>query len=97
MVCHSQNGQRFDCQGFLTRKTERAFYARPFWCYNKVLTGAAMIFTVEYTNESQVGNQTLTMEIGADDLDSAWELLDQHWSHIDVDAVYAKESAYYGA
>lgn len=56
-----------------------------------------MIFTVEYTNESQVGNQLLTMEIGADDLDSAWELLDQHWSHIDVDAVYAKESAYYGA
>ena len=56
-----------------------------------------MIFTVEYTNEDCTGNQTLTMEIGADDLAAAWELLDLHWSHIDVDAVYAKESCYYGA
>lgn len=56
-----------------------------------------MIFIVEYTNEDLLGNQTLTMEIGADDLAAAWELLDQHWSHIDVDTVYAKEFAYYGA
>ena len=58
-----------------------------------------MIFEVYYTNEDCVGNQTLTLEIEADDLSSAWEIVDQNYSHLAVDFVAAKEDnfSYYGA
>jgi hypothetical protein len=53
-----------------------------------------MIFTVEYTNESQVGNQTLTMEIEAVNLADAWETVEAHYPHLAVETVYPKERAY---
>ena len=56
-----------------------------------------MIFTVEYTNELCTGNQTLTMEIEAENLAAAWETVEAHYPYLAVDSVYPKEYAYYGA
>lgn len=53
-----------------------------------------MIYTVEYTNEELTGNQTLTMEIEAENLAAAWETVEAHYPYLAVDTVYPKERAY---
>jgi len=54
-----------------------------------------MVFIVEYTNEDMTGNQVLTMEIEADDLDSAWSIVDEHYTDIAVDNVYPVKYGFY--
>ena len=56
-----------------------------------------MIYIVEYTNELCVGNQTLTMEIEAENLADAWKTVEAHYPHLAVDNIFEKESVYYGA
>jgi hypothetical protein len=56
-----------------------------------------MIYIVEYTDEACTGNQTLTMEISAENRADAWETVEAHYPHLAVDSVYEKESVYYGA
>lgn len=53
-----------------------------------------VIYTVEYTNEELTGNQTLTMEISAENLADAWETVEAHYPYLAVDGVYPKERAY---
>ena len=53
-----------------------------------------MIYVVEYTNEERTGNQTLTMEISAENLAAAWETVESHYPDLDVDTVYPRERAY---
>ena len=45
-------------------------------------------YIVEYTNEDLVGNQVLTMEIEASDLDEAYEIMDDLYPHFAVDNIY---------
>jgi hypothetical protein len=45
-------------------------------------------YIVEYTNEGLTGNQVLTMEIDASDIDEAYEILDDIYPFIAVDNIY---------
>ena len=45
-------------------------------------------YIVEYTNEDLVGNQVLTMEIEASDLEEAYEIMDDLYPHFAVDNIY---------
>lgn len=51
-------------------------------------------FVVEYTTEQLVGNQTRTMEIEADDLASAWLIVDVNYPHICADSIYPLGEGY---
>lgn len=55
-----------------------------------------MVYIVEYTNEEQVGNQCLTMEVVADSLDEAWAMVDWSYPHLAVDCIYPESEAYHG-
>ena len=57
----------------------------------------ARIFIVEYTNEDCPGNQCLQMEIEAECIEDVYDILDQNYSHLDTDMIYAKENSYGGA
>lgn len=55
-------------------------------------------YIVEYTNEGLTGNQVLTMEIDASDIDEAYEILDDNYPFIAVDNIYnAALYSIYGA
>ena len=45
-------------------------------------------YIVEYTSEELSGNQVLTMEIEASDLDEAYEIMDDLYPHFAVDNIY---------
>ena len=58
----------------------------------------ARIFIVEYTNEDCPGNQCLQMEIEAiAQFEDIYDILDQNYSHLNTDMIYAKENSYGGA
>jgi len=48
------------------------------------------VFIVEYTNEDCTGNQCLQMEIEAPNLETAYELVDEHYSDLCIDVIYSK-------
>lgn len=48
------------------------------------------IYIVEYTNENCVGNQCLQMEIEAPNLETAYEIVDEHYPDLCIDTVYDK-------
>ena len=50
------------------------------------------IFIVEYTNEDCSGNQCLRMEILAPNLETAYEICDEHYPDLAIDTVYDKEA-----
>ena len=45
-------------------------------------------YVVEYTNEELTGNQVLTMEVDASDIDEAYEIMEDLYSHLAVDNIY---------
>ena len=45
-------------------------------------------FTVEYTNEDLLGNQVLTMEIDASDLEEAYDIMEDLYPDFAVDNIY---------
>jgi hypothetical protein len=55
-----------------------------------------MIYIVEYTNEDCTGNQTLTMEIEAPNLETAYELVNEHYPTLCVDNIFEKDRGYAG-
>ena len=52
------------------------------------------IYIVEYTNEDYIGNQCGTMEIEASDLDEAYDIMDETYSYLSVDTIYASGASY---
>jgi hypothetical protein len=50
-----------------------------------------MIFIVEYTNEDCTGNQVLTLQIQAEDLEDAWNTVEASYPYLAVDSVYAAD------
>ena len=48
------------------------------------------VFIVEYTNEDCTGNQVLKMEILAESLDAAYEIVEEVYPDLAVDTVYDK-------
>lgn len=53
-----------------------------------------MIYIVEYTNEYCVGNHCMTMEVEADSLDAAYELIDEYHPMLELNTIYPKENEY---
>jgi hypothetical protein len=51
-----------------------------------------MIFIVEYTNEDCVGNQVLTLQIEAEDLEDAWNTVEASYPYLAVDQIYPQDS-----
>jgi len=49
-------------------------------------------FIVEYTNEDLFGNQVLTMEIDASDLEEAYDIMEDLYSDFAVDNIYPNDS-----
>jgi len=49
-------------------------------------------FIVEYTNEDLPGNQVLTMEIDASDLEEAYDIMEDLYPHFAVDDIYPNDS-----
>jgi hypothetical protein len=49
-------------------------------------------FIVEYTNEDLPGNQVLTMEIDASDLEEAYDIMEDLYPHLAVDNIYPNDS-----
>lgn len=49
-------------------------------------------FIVEYTNEDLPGNQVLTMEIDASDLEEAYDIMEDLYPHLAVDDIYPNDS-----
>jgi DNA-binding IscR family transcriptional regulator len=47
-------------------------------------------FIVEYTNEDLLGNQVLTMEIDASDLEEAYDIMEDLYPNLAVDVIYAQ-------
>ena len=45
-------------------------------------------YIVEYTNEEVTGNQVITMEIEASDLEEAYEIMDDLYPEFAVDNIY---------
>ena len=45
-------------------------------------------YVVEYTNEELTGNQVLTMEVDASDIDEVYEIMDDLYPHLAVDNIY---------
>ena len=48
-------------------------------------------FIVEYTSEDLPGNQVLTMEIDASDLEEAYGIMEDLYPHLAVDNIYYSE------
>jgi hypothetical protein len=46
------------------------------------------VFIVEYTNEELTGNQCLTMQIEAPNLETAYELVNEHYPELCIDTIY---------
>ncbi len=46
------------------------------------------LFIVEYTNEDCTGNQCLQMEIEAPNLETAYELVNEHYPTLSIDTIY---------
>ena len=55
-----------------------------------------MIYIVEYTNEDCPGNQCLQMEIEAPNLETAYEIVNEHYPHLSVDTIYSEDDDYDG-
>jgi hypothetical protein len=51
------------------------------------------IYIVEYTNEDCTGNQTLQMEIEALNLETAYEIVNEHYPDLAIDTIYASYAA----
>lgn len=49
-------------------------------------------FIVEYTSEDLPGNQVLTMEIDASDLEEAYDIMEDLYPHLAVDNIYPNDS-----
>jgi hypothetical protein len=45
-------------------------------------------YIVEYTSEDCIGNQCLTMEVDAPNLETAYEIMDNHYPDLAVDTIY---------
>jgi len=52
------------------------------------------VYIVEYTNQDCVGNQCLTMEIEAPNLETAYEIVNQHYPDLCVDQILAQDQCY---
>ena len=52
------------------------------------------IYIVEYTNEDMVGNQVLTMQVEADSLTDAYEIMDENYPDLALDTIYPLGSGY---
>ena len=50
------------------------------------------VYIVEYASEECIGNQCLTMEILAPNLETAYELVDAHYPDLSVDQIYSKDA-----
>jgi len=50
------------------------------------------IYIVEYTTEDCIGNQTLQMEIEAPNLETAYEIVNQHYPDLSIDQIYPQDS-----
>lgn len=49
------------------------------------------VYIVEYTNEDCMGNQCLQMEVMAPNLETAWEITNEHYPDLSIDMIYAAE------
>ena len=47
-----------------------------------------MIYTVDYTNEELTGNLCLSMEIDAPNLETAWEIVNEHYPDLCIDSIH---------
>lgn len=47
------------------------------------------VFIVEYTSEEYIGNQCGQMEIEAPNLETAYEIVNEHYPDLAVDQIYA--------
>lgn len=46
------------------------------------------LYIVEYTNEHCTGNQTLQMELEAPNVETAYEICDEHYPDLAIDMIY---------
>lgn len=51
-------------------------------------------FIVEYTNEDLPGNQVLTFEVEAEDIEDCYDILDENYADVDYGCVYLKGTQY---
>jgi hypothetical protein len=51
-------------------------------------------FIVEYTNQELIGNQVLSFEVDAEDIDECYDILDDMYAHVEVSDVYLKGTGY---
>jgi hypothetical protein len=53
-----------------------------------------MIYIVDYTNEELSGNLCLSMEIEAPNLETAWEIVNEHYPELAIDGISPADQGY---